>query len=464
MDRDKILSKLHRKYPTLRFDFSQSQTKEEINLTSRIIATCPIHGESSPLPLEAVLYRGRVGCSCLTRSILAPDPLKFKKKRSLGDIQERVTALYPQERYTVTGRAIVNGQSVLTCTCAVHGIFTVNMNRMLACKQSCPGCGSAAKVRGISLTQEQFMNRLPSHIKRDYDLTHTRYTGMTNSVIVVCGEHGEFKITAASLSNGAGCKRCGVERRVAKDKNRGEESFRCKLEMLQARATVTLRPGTYLGTHSPATLICAEHGEFRFIPALMGNTLKRGLSPCPFCNGNALCDLGIQRDLANKIFPPESLVLEGYTVAKQPMRLKCLRCGGVSYKHLADIRRAPFLICLKCADFDELKACGIPVNETDDVPHWLYVIELTLTSGPPLYKVGITTRSPEARVTEFGINRKKIVGWKTIYTEPHESKISAYLREQRILSIYEYERNFNLDLLLNGGNTEIIFSNPLKDM
>lgn len=463
MDREKALSNLHRKYPTFSFIVSQPQSHGELKPTSRIVVVCSIHGESSPLPLEAILYRRRVGCTCLVESHIPSDPLKFKKKRSLEDIQERVSVLYSKEEYKVMERVTINRRSALRCVCPVHGEFTVDMNRMLANKQSCPGCGELVRRKNLSLTHEQFIDRLPLHIKESYDLTHTKYVGALKDVTVRCRVHGDFNINAFSLSKGAGCKRCSVGARAAKCRSRGEKTFKRNLEKLKNSSDISLCSGTYLDTHSPATLTCSTHGEFRYIPALIGTALRREVSPCPFCNGSALCDTGIQKELEDKIFPAGSLILDGYSVAVQPMRIRCVRCEGTSYKSLADMRRSPFLVCLKCVDIEELKASGLPLDG-DGVPHWFYVIELTMTFGPPLYKVGITARNPETRVKEFGINRKKVVGWKTLYTERHESKISAYLREQSVLSIYEYERNFNLDILRNGGNTEIIFTNPLSGL
>ena len=98
----------------------------------------------------------------------------------------------------------------ITIICPIHGEFTQEANHHLR-GSGCPKCGFERNIKLQSDTTKNFIIKAKSLHGSKYNYSKTTYgKNAHEKVILICKEHGEFKITPNShLSKKAGCRKCG---------------------------------------------------------------------------------------------------------------------------------------------------------------------------------------------------------------------------------------------------------------
>lgn len=92
-------------------------------------------------------------------------------------------------------------------TCPNHGNFWQNANNHLQ-GSKCKKCAMELRSKSRTKTTEQFIKKAEQVHNNKYDYSKTKYTKSSNTVIIICPIHGEFKQRADVHTGGGGCPNC----------------------------------------------------------------------------------------------------------------------------------------------------------------------------------------------------------------------------------------------------------------
>ena len=111
------------------------------------------------------------------------------------------------------------------------------------------------------ITQDQFLERM-KNIHPQYDFSQFKYLGNAVKSTVLCSRHGAFEAHPNSLSNGQGCRACGVER-SAKSRTITFPEFVEKARSVHGDAyDYTHLSEDWVQATKKAKIYCNTHGEF----------------------------------------------------------------------------------------------------------------------------------------------------------------------------------------------------------
>ena len=122
----------------------------------------------------------------------------------------------------------VNGTTLMTITCKIHGDFLQTPNRFHR-GYLCERCSREAASTAIR-TQKQleFIERaLETHGER-YDYHKVKYIGAHDNVTIVCKIHGDFEQTPTNHRKGSGCQKCAHATRIVSKSEDTIKSFLIK--------------------------------------------------------------------------------------------------------------------------------------------------------------------------------------------------------------------------------------------
>lgn len=115
------------------------------------------------------------------------------------------------------------------------------------------------------LTQEEFEDRVYGQLGDRIDLSKFEYTGATGKSIAICPTHGEYLVSAASLSAGQACKQCYRERQASGGMAQPVETITSRAQEVHANKYEYDR-GAYKNSKTAMKVLCPEHGEFWVTP------------------------------------------------------------------------------------------------------------------------------------------------------------------------------------------------------
>lgn len=184
-----------------------------IDSYTKVVITCPIHGDFEQRPSEHLRGKGCEECAIKHRSFLMTKDTEWfirRAKEIHGD------------KYTYEHSVYINSKKPITITCPIHGDFEMTPNDFLD-NHGCPHCkGDAERERLLSgkatliapdttKTTEEFIADAKAIHGERYDYSKVDYKHNKKKVIIICREHGEFEITPNDhLSGGRGCPRCSA--------------------------------------------------------------------------------------------------------------------------------------------------------------------------------------------------------------------------------------------------------------
>lgn len=234
-----------------RYDYSKVEYK---GLNKPICIICPEHGEFWQ-KAHAHLY----GQGC-PRCFGTP---KSTKEEFVKKAREIYGNRYDYSKVEYTGN-----KDKVCIICHEHGEFWMSPNNHLR-GHRCPGCFGTPKH-----TLEEFIAKAKEVHGNKYDYSKVEYDGLRRKVCIICPEHGEFWISAASHLNGHGCPHCSGIARI------DEKLFfeRCK-ERHHNKYDYSYVHFTHMDNY--IKIICPEHGEFW----QRAKVHYRGYG-CPICGGS----------------------------------------------------------------------------------------------------------------------------------------------------------------------------------
>lgn len=234
-----------------RYDYSNvviSGGKKEVGII------CPIHGIFWQNP-----YSHMRGSGC---------PMCYGTPKSTNEeFIKKAQAIYG-DRYDYSKVDYKGNKEKVCIICPDHGEFWMSPNNHLR-GHRCPGCFGTPKK-----TNDEFISRARALFDCKYDYSKVEYDGLSRKVCIVCPEHGEFWISAASHLNGHGCPYCSGMARVTLPLfiERCTERHHGKYDYSEVK---------FNNLSDFVKIICPEHGEFW----QRANVHYRGYG-CPVCGGS----------------------------------------------------------------------------------------------------------------------------------------------------------------------------------
>ena len=175
---------------------------EYINDSTKVIVTCPKHGDFLITPGNHIhLKQGCKQC--------AHERIGMLSRLSQEEFISKAQSVH-NGKYSYDKVEYVESHSKVTITCPVHGDF-----RQLAYHHlnghGCPKCARAEANEKESLSLEEFISRARACHSIQYDYSKVVLKGAQQPVCIICPEHGEFWQVANTHLRGHDCPVCGYK-------------------------------------------------------------------------------------------------------------------------------------------------------------------------------------------------------------------------------------------------------------
>lgn len=248
------------------YDYSKAQYT---NNATEVIIICPIHGEFRQVAGEHFRGRGCKACGLKKVARMKNKPFSYYKETVLKNLAPYYKLEDVETQYYDT-----NTVFELKCQ-KCGGIRRPSFGDLLRYTVKCQVCDeSYYEARKIS--HDEYIERIKAVHGNKYDYSKIQYKTMHGKINVVCPKHGEFTIHAYRLLQEQGCRKCGIERRVAM-RTKTTEQFIADAKMVHGDIydySVTI----YNGAARFVDIMCKEHGIF----SQKANSHLNGFG-CPKC-------------------------------------------------------------------------------------------------------------------------------------------------------------------------------------
>lgn len=439
---EQVKQKLTQKYPTL--DFSKSQY---INNKTKIIFTCPEHGEFTKSPSK-MLGKGEHGCT-----FCAKKKQHLDHRISVDRVKELVYDSHGDSITVPDHHGFCGTGKKMIFTCHIHGDFITTASTVIYGGGGCQKCGKLRYLENHPKRKDQDyfdakMRELHAG-SLNLDFSNSKYTTSTRNTTVLCKIHGEFFITPASLYRGKGCPACSIDKRSRTRVANASDKIKDRIRAIHGDK-YDLSYVKYEGSQKNIILVCPEHGIFERRPSNLIHGRKTG---CPYCAGKYVCNNEVQKRI-DAVHGEGRYTCEEVISSTLPFRVTCNVCGNVwDAKHIGDMTRG-YGRCLACfppvgAGFDHEKSSI------------LYNIKFTLADGTICYKVGITNTTVEERLVRMGVNQA--VSFEILDYIEYDKGEDAYQQEQALHRQYK-DCQYKGEKFLESGWTEIFTVNPFTDV
>ena len=169
------------------FDYKKS---DYINTNTRLIVTCPIHGDFKITPKEH--YTSNTG-GCTKCS--------NRYKRTIDDFKKDAEIKH-DGKYNYDKVNFDNISERVTITCPIHGDFQQIAREHLRSK-GCPDCSGLKRK-----TTDEFIKMAKQKHGTKYNYDKSNYVNNRIPVLISCPKHGDFKQAPVNHVRGAGCPKC----------------------------------------------------------------------------------------------------------------------------------------------------------------------------------------------------------------------------------------------------------------
>ena len=160
-----------------------------INNHTKVIITCPIHGDFEQTPKSHLK-----GANC---------PICADRKLTTAIFIEKANLVH-KNKYVYTNVVYKNAQTKVTIICSIHGSFTQKASSHLE-GMGCIHCRNSL----YRSSTEEFIKKANKVHKDLYDYSKTIYGNNASSkVTITCAIHGDFKQTCSDHLGGSGCPNC----------------------------------------------------------------------------------------------------------------------------------------------------------------------------------------------------------------------------------------------------------------
>jgi len=405
-----------------------------INSVTKVIITCPIHGDFLKNPSTHLSGTGCTKCGNMKKG-------QYPKLKTLTQFKSDVL----KKRNDIIFLPISHYSGVneeITVSCVEHGEFTISAGKLLKLKNPCIEC---AKIYQSNIHKKidtkNWIERVSLVHKYKYTYNYAKYTLADASIIITCPKHGNFEQFASNHLSGQGCPKCGHELRSSKIRTSRDE-FIVRANKIHNSKFKYGNVTSY--ANKKIEIICPIHGLF----LQNGNSHLRGCS-CPYCakdlvsiKNKSTTEEFVSK--ANKLHNDKySYTKTKYTRSTEKVIITCPTHGDF-------VQRASHHLdgsgCSQCSSR----------GFSSTSPGLLYYLQVTSNTGEVVYKIGITNRSVEERFNLTDLAHITILFYKKF---PKGSTANDYETAiKRKFHKYKYEGPD----ILSSGNSELFTLNFLE--
>ena len=177
--------------------YNYDKVKYENNKT-KVIITCPKHGDFLQTPNKHLLGRGCPKC--------CNEQKHFRRLKTKAQFIEEANKRH-NKFYDYSKVEYYNDRTKVEIICPIHGSFWQTPNAHLR-GQGCMECGRIKTNKALWQTQEEFIEKAKLVHNNRYDYSKVQYKTSNDKVMIICKEHGEFLQTPANHLQGQGCPKC----------------------------------------------------------------------------------------------------------------------------------------------------------------------------------------------------------------------------------------------------------------
>ena len=180
------------------------------NVNSKVIVTCPIHGD---FEVKASNHLNGANCKkCSKEGILHDITLRPKrnastKKLTTETFKEKLKEKWGDKYICPEDTEYVNNRTPINILCKEHGIFTITPNHILS-GRGCPICG-----RNKKKTTQQIIEEIKeAQPYSDYNYDEVVYRGIHRHIKLKCNKCGTIFYNSPSnlIKNKNGCPGCNA--------------------------------------------------------------------------------------------------------------------------------------------------------------------------------------------------------------------------------------------------------------
>lgn len=211
-----------------------------VDMNTRVIITCPTHGDFEMQPNNHLSGQGCKKCGIEKRQNekrLPTEEFIKKAKEKHGN------------KYDYSKAEYVNCDTKVCIICPEHGEFWQTPYHHVNEGCTCPKC-----AKNSTYTTEEYVEAAKKVHGDKYDYSRAEYINSGTKICIICPKHGEFWIRPVDHLRGRGCPKC-----VGKHKT--TESFIEELKEIHGDK-YDYSKVVYTGAFKPVRLICPKHGEF----------------------------------------------------------------------------------------------------------------------------------------------------------------------------------------------------------
>lgn len=165
----------------------------------------------------------------------------------------------------------------LPIICPLHGTFYKSSEKLIGSKQGCPECSGKKRLDTKSFIEKA---KKLEHCK-NYDFSKVDYKNNKTHVVIICPEHGEFKISPNHLLSGEGCPKCRYIKSASSKRRSVDDIIKLSIDVHGDKYDYSM-VSEYKNDRIKYPIICKEHGVFY---QTFNNHIK-GKQGCPKCGRN----------------------------------------------------------------------------------------------------------------------------------------------------------------------------------
>jgi hypothetical protein len=221
-----------------------------VNSTTKLIITCPIHGDFFQLPNSHLNGANCRKCASKNQSL--------KKSSFTEEFIEKAVKIHGTT-YNYSKVKYVNHKFKVLIICHKHGEFEQSPHIHLR-GSGCSNCACDKKRNDSKITQEEFIQKAKDKHGDRYDYSLLEYNGIYEKIKIVCRIHGVFMQDPHNHLVGKGCKFCGIIK-GALSQTHTLQTFILKATKIHG-AQYDYSKVVYVNSNTKILIICKIHGEF----------------------------------------------------------------------------------------------------------------------------------------------------------------------------------------------------------
>lgn len=171
-----------------------------INNKTKLIVTCPIHGDFEITPNKHLNGQGCPKCRYIKSA--------SSKRRSLSEVIKLANNVHNNKYDYSLIKEYKNDRIKYQIICPIHGIFEQTMNNHIIFKNGCPKCAIINNSENRKYNVNEWIHKANAKHNNRYDYSKVEYVDSKTKVCIICPTHGEFYQTPSNHLYGQGCPIC----------------------------------------------------------------------------------------------------------------------------------------------------------------------------------------------------------------------------------------------------------------